>query len=142
MTIYADSSFLVSAYLQDVHSAEVIRRMRRIPSVWLTPFNRSELAHAIHQHIFRGTLAAADARRYWSDFEEDCVKGVWARTDVPEASWEASVDLARQYGPSLGVRTLDSLHVACAMELGAKRFWTFDERQAKLAKAVGLSTKS
>jgi len=41
---------------------------------------------------------------------------------------------------TLGVRTLDSLHVACALEKKAKRFWTFDERHAKLAEAVGLST--
>jgi predicted nucleic acid-binding protein len=36
------------------------------------------------------------------------------------------------------VRTLDSLHVACALQLKAEQFWTFDERQAKLAKAEGL----
>jgi len=40
----------------------------------------------------------------------------------------------------LGMRTLDTLHVACAMELKAERFWTFDERQAKLARAKGLRT--
>jgi predicted nucleic acid-binding protein len=38
------------------------------------------------------------------------------------------------------VGTLDTLHVASALELGAERFWTFDERQAKLARAVGLKT--
>lgn len=43
-------------------------------------------------------------------------------------------------GAQRGARTLDSLHVACAMELKANRFWTFDERQAKLAKAAGLRT--
>ncbi len=46
--------------------------------------------------------------------------------------------LARTYVAKLGTRTLDSLHVAAALELKAERFWTFDERQAKLAKAVGL----
>jgi predicted nucleic acid-binding protein len=40
------------------------------------------------------------------------------------------------------VRTLDSLHVACALELKAERFWTFDERQARLAEAVGLDTSA
>ncbi len=35
--------------------------------------------------------------------------------------------------------TLDTLHVASALELGAERFWTFDEQQAKLAKAAGLT---
>ena len=50
------------------------------------------------------------------------------------------LDLARRHGPTLGIRTLDSLHVACALELKAEKFWTFDERQARLAEAVGLDT--
>jgi predicted nucleic acid-binding protein len=40
------------------------------------------------------------------------------------------------------VRTLDSLHVACALELKAERFWTFDDRQARLAEVVGLDTSA
>jgi predicted nucleic acid-binding protein len=61
---------------------------------------------------------------------------------LPERVWETSIDLARRHGPTLGVRTLDSLHVACALELRAERFWTFDEQQAKLAEAVGLDTSA
>lgn len=45
---------------------------------------------------------------------------------------------ASGHGPKLGVRTVDSLHVATALELKAERFWTFDDRQQKLAKIVGL----
>ena len=37
-----------------------------------------------------------------------------------------------------GVRTLDSLHVACALEFNTKQFWTFDDRHQKLAKAAAL----
>jgi len=59
---------------------------------------------------------------------------------MPENAFELCADLARRYGPKLGTRTLDSLHVASALELKAGQFWTFDERQAKLAKAVGLKT--
>jgi len=59
---------------------------------------------------------------------------------MPEDAFERCADLARRYGPKFGMRTLDTLHVACALELEAERFWTFDERQAKLAKAVGLKT--
>ena len=66
--------------------------------------------------------------------------GVWKEIDLPENVWDRSFDLARRHGPALGVRTLDSLHVAGAVELKARRFWTFDERQAKLAKTVGLNT--
>jgi predicted nucleic acid-binding protein len=35
-------------------------------------------------------------------------------------------------------RSLDTLHVAAALELGCKRFVTFDARQARLAEAAGL----
>ena len=60
--------------------------------------------------------------------------------NLPGRAWETSIELARRYGPALGVRTLDSLHVACALELRADKFWTFDDRQAKLAEAAGLDT--
>ena len=61
--------------------------------------------------------------------------------DVPERAFELCAEMGRRHGPRLGVRTLDSLHVACAFELKAESFWTFDERQRKLAKAIGLRTK-
>jgi predicted nucleic acid-binding protein len=65
---------------------------------------------------------------------------VWSAVQFPSRAWETCDDLARQHGPSLGVRTLDTLHVACALELKADRFWTFDDRQERLAQAVGLDT--
>lgn len=140
MTIYADTSFIVSYYLQDVHSPEADRRMKAGPSLWVTPLNRTEFAHVLHQFVFRAAIALAESRLVWQDFEDDCSNGVWKEIDLPESIWERSIGLARKHGPKLGVRTLDSLHVACALELKARQFWTFDERQAKLAKAGGLDT--
>lgn len=140
MNVYADSSFLVSIYVKDAHSPEAVRRMQQFPAVSITQLNRSELAHALSQYVFRGVFAEADARLYWSEFEDDCRKMVWHLADWPETAWKTSVDLARRFGPTLGVRTLDSLHAACALELKAQRFWTFDQRQERLAEAVGLNT--
>ncbi len=57
---------------------------------------------------------------------------------MPELAFERCIELAKQYATRLGMATFDMLHVASALELGAERFWTFDERQAKLARAVGL----
>jgi predicted nucleic acid-binding protein len=142
LTIYADSSVLVSSYIDDTHSAEADRRMASSPEVWLTPLNRAELAHAIHQYVFRGKLTALEAQQAWRNFQQDCAQGVWIPINLPEKTWETSIELARNHGPTLGVRTLDSLHVACALELKAQRFWTFDERQSRLAEAVGLDTSS
>lgn len=140
MSAYVDSSFLVSSYIPDAHSARVDRCMAGRPSVWLTEFNRAELGNAIFQQVFLKRLTPADAAQVWSDFKRDCADGVWTGVGFPSRAWETSIDLARRYGPTLGVRTLDSLHVACALELRAEKFWTFDERQAKLAETVGLDT--
>lgn len=142
MTICADSSFLVSNYIQDVHSPEAIRRMSTLPSVWITPLNKTELAHALQQYVFRKQLSAFEAQRAWSEFQQDCASGIWIPIGLPEKIWETSISLAQKHGPTLGVRTLDSVHVACALELNARKFWTFDDRQGRLAEAVGLDTSA
>jgi predicted nucleic acid-binding protein len=142
LTIYADSSFFASHYLQDAHSTEVDRRLVTHPGLWMTPFHKTETAHAIFLHVFHKKISHVDARRLWSFVEQDYDAGLWIPSVLPEQAWTKAIDLIRRHGPTLGVRTLDSLHVACALELGADRFWTFDERQARLAEAVGLNTTS
>jgi len=141
LTAYVDTSFLISIYVVDVHSSPADQRLLTAPSIALTRFNRAELATAIYQQAFLQRLTLVKAHLAWNDFESDCQQGIWITVDFPSRAWETTVDLARQYGPNLGIRTLDSLHVACALELKAAKFWTFDERQARLAEAVGLDTR-
>jgi len=138
LSVYADSSFLVSIYVTDVHTPEVLRRLSKHPRLWFTPFHEVEISHAIAQQVFQGRMADARANRVYQELSRDCATGVWALTGFPEAAFTKSAALARSYVAKLGTRTLDSLHVAAALELQAQHFWTFDERQAKLAKAAGL----
>jgi len=109
-------------------------------SISLTPLHLAEWAHAIAQHVFRKELTPSEAQKMHLHFESDRSTGRWLATSLPEHAFDRCADLARRHGSRLGMRTLDSLHVACALELKAARFWTFDERQAKLAKAEGLKT--
>jgi predicted nucleic acid-binding protein len=51
-----------------------------------------------------------------------------------------ATELSQTYTPSLGTRSLDALHVACAVELNLRQFLTFDARQQQLAQAAGLKT--
>ena len=112
--------------------------MQGAPPLILTPLHRAEWAHALGQHQFRGTVTAEAARRAHAQLVLDEAANLWRQAPLPENAFELCANLARRYGPKLGMRTLDTLHVACALELKAERFWTFDERQAKLAKAQGL----
>ena len=138
MSVYADTSFFVSLYLPDRHSAEAERGMAAKPRIWFGPLHRAEWMHAVSQHVFRKEITALEARRVQTELVRDLESGLWAMVDMPESVWEVCSDLARRHGARLGIRTLDSLHVAAAVELGAKAFWTFDERQAKLAAVEGL----
>jgi predicted nucleic acid-binding protein len=139
LKIYADTSFLVSLYLPDRHSPHAEQRVAVKPELWFTPLHRAEWTHAIAQHVFRKEISAAQAKRTHAELERDCRAGVWRETELPEEAWTTCVELARRHGARLGTRTLDSLHVASALELGADTFWTFDERQSRLAAAEGLS---
>jgi predicted nucleic acid-binding protein len=138
LSIYADSSFLVSLYLTDIHSEEALRRMSAHPRASLTPLHRAEWTHAVAQGVFRGTISNDEARQVYSAFEDDREAGLWLEVGLPETTFETAIDLARRHGARIGIRTLDSLHVASALELRAKRFWAFDVRQAALARAEGL----
>ncbi len=108
----------------------------------ITALHIAEWTHAIAQQVFRRQMTIAEADRLHRDFDDDRAARIWQTISVPETALEACADLGRRYGPKLGIRTLDSFHVACALELKTKRFWTFDDRQRKLAKAAGLDTRS
>ena len=82
-----------------------------------------------------------EAQLTLSNFNLDSTTGSWINVSLPEKAFETCAALAHRHVATLGGRTLDSLHVACALELKAERFWTFDERQARLAEAVGLDTR-
>ncbi|MFZ0630993.1 MAG: type II toxin-antitoxin system VapC family toxin [Acidobacteriaceae bacterium] len=140
MKTYADTSFFVSLYLRDNHTPAALRRLRLNPRLWLTPFHRLEFIHALGQNVFRRQISAAQAEAIHQDLSRDCDAGVWLTVDFPAAAFATGVELARRHVPAVGTRTLDILHVACALELKAERFWTFDERQRKLARAAGLRT--
>jgi hypothetical protein len=49
-----------------------------------------------------------------------------------------AAELSQKHTPKFGIRSLDVLHVACALELKLRHFFNFDGRQQKLAAAAGL----
>jgi predicted nucleic acid-binding protein len=85
-------------------------------------------------------MSSEEAQVLRLKFQQHCESRVWTEVKLPEFAFERCIELTKQYGTRIGMATLDTLHVASALELKAERFWTFDERQAKLARAVGLKT--
>jgi len=142
MSLYLDSSVVVKLYVPEANSAEVIRLVesRRQPLV-VTRHLRLEVQTAIRRRVFDRTLAADKARQAIQHFNRDAaLSHVFNDPNVDMHDvYGTALGLSRDWAEALGVRTLDILHVATALELGVKEFVTADQRQAKLAEKCGLA---
>jgi predicted nucleic acid-binding protein len=138
---YADASFLISLFITDANSEAALEgvRLAALPFA-LTPFGRLELTNAIHLRHFRREITPAEAKGVLDSVASDFVAGALSCIPVPAAMFEHAEALAAKHTGRLGVRSLDVLHVAVALELQAEAFLTFDRRQARLARAEGLAT--
>lgn len=127
--------------MADTHAGTAELWLRSDAVVWLTPLHIAEWTHAVELHLYRRQISPTDAVRLHDCFRNICESGLWLQVPVPDAAYERCTELGRRYGSQFGLRTLDTLHVACALELNAQVFWTFDERQRKLAGTLGLKVR-
>lgn len=146
MIHYADTSFLCSTYRQQVHTpAAIALREAMTEPLFFTSLLEFEFLQAIELQVW---LHLQDKRKGYSRREADGMIADW-EADVAtghnrlvafdmNAVLRLSRVLSGQTTAKGGHRTLDILHVATAVHLGASRFLTFDARQQALAKHAGL----
>ena len=140
---YADSSFLVSLHRADaLHDAALAFMAKATLSLAFTPLHRVEVRNALRNATANREMTAPDCRQAFRQIEEDLRDGLLIHTPV---NWTDALrradELSEKHAASEGQRTIDLLHVAIALESGAKTFLSFDVRQRKLAKAAGLKVK-
>jgi len=80
--------------------------------------------------------------QYLHIFDRDQSEGYFQAVELDmEGLFQDATQLSHRYARSHGTRFLDVLHVAAAVQVKARRFLTFDKRQGKLAKSVGLDVR-
>ncbi len=138
--VYVDPSALARLYLHQERSREMsVWRSKCHGALIVTHHGRTEVVNAICRAAFLGQLDSAGLAETLSDFESDFADGHLLQADILwRAALNEAAELSRRYTPSLGTRSLDVLHVACARELKFRHFLTFDRNQQQLAAAVGL----
>jgi len=142
-TAYPDSSFLVSLVSKDTRSAEAAACMARMaePLVF-TPLHRIEVRNALRNAAARGAITDSERRAAFYRIEEDLREGLVVHNPVAWTdAFRRADELSEKHAATEGQRTIDLLHVALALECGAKTLLSFDTRQRKLAKAAGLKVK-
>jgi len=139
LTIYTDTSFIVSLYSLDGNSEAALAIMEASSGVRLvTTFGELEVVNALMLRHFRKEVSSAQARSALADFERDLRSGVFRLRPLPDQTFARARQLSQQTTVKLGTRTADLLHVAAALELQADYLYSFDKRQRALAQVVQL----
>jgi predicted nucleic acid-binding protein len=137
--LYLDTSALLKLYLREDGSdwvqAEVEAQGDPLP-VW--ELQEAELTNALRLKVFWRDITAAQAEAQLAHFRSRKERGQYFFPGLDRAALMERFRLLAGHTMKLGTRTLDVMHVACACEIRADRFVSFDGRQLSLAKRAGL----
>ena len=140
MSLYYDSGVLVKLYVREDRSDEVTRFVaRRGESVAVNRLHEFEIRNALRLKRFRDEIddvqLAASLGMIAADFAE-------RRLIRHEADWQVIHDEAERLsavtGATVGVRTIDVIHIAAALTQMATGVVSFDRRQLAAARMSGL----
>jgi len=138
---YADTSVLVSIYAFE-ETAEAARKLLSglLHPVPLNHFLLLEMRNAIRRKAPTGKATKTQTSRMLNGLERSIADGALKFRDLDFRSvFNRAEDLSARFTERLNTRAFDVLHVAIAVETGCRAFLTFDEGQAKLAMAAGLT---
>lgn len=147
MSIYADTNFFTYLYLEDAGSGHADALMRKnrpiLPITWL---QRIEVVNAFEQSVLAGygesqsrispQFAAACQQQFRDDLR-DAIVVKTVHVSLAELT-RLFEEISMRHTAKYGFRTYDILHVASALILKCRSFWSFDKRASKLAKLEGL----
>ena len=140
--VYVDTSVIVKLYIKETYSQEasawISANNEAIPK---TIFHELEFSNAIRLKQFRNEMSNREAGIVFQRFNKHEKESIFYR---PQINWSdaftRSLELSKNHTKTTGSRSLDIIHVASALSMGADRFFTFDEKQSQLASAAGLQT--
>jgi predicted nucleic acid-binding protein len=149
MNTFPDTSFLCAFYRQQDNSrlatahAATMKEPLHVTALLAYEFRQSlRLQVWRHSHNPREGMPLTDAQAALNQFESDLASGVavLAPCNMQDVFRRAE-ELSARHTIAGGHRSLDILHVATALHLGAREFLTFDGNQRKLAAAEKLKVK-
>lgn len=144
--VYPDTSFLCSVYRQQAHTPMAVAyREKMTDPLPFTKLLEFEFYQATRLQVWLNSMdqnkgfSQREADQMLLDWETDVARGL--NVAVPSDSdlvLSMARDISNRHTSKGGHRTLDVLHVATAIHLGADTFLTFDKRQEALAEIIGL----
>jgi predicted nucleic acid-binding protein len=147
LSVYPDTSFLFSLYLQRPSSVAAATAFASlagalpVTTLLLYEFeNAARHAAWMHRQDKRKGFSTQVAQTALSRLDADLDDGV---LEIIPCDFGTVIELARKLSNSRswrgGHRSFDLLHIAASQHLKAKRFLSFDTSQRKLAESEGMA---
>jgi predicted nucleic acid-binding protein len=142
VTVWLDTSVLVSLYVPEARSDRIAGLVRRAGEpIPFSQLHELEFANALQLRLFRREARPKLVDATLARIGEDLHDGVLRRVAIEWPSALAmAIELASRHTSRIGCRSLDLLHVAAAVVSGSRRFVTADRRQGTIARRAGLAT--
>ena len=129
MTIYVDSSALLKRYIDEHDSAAAVDMMRSDPVIVTSRLTEVEVRRNLSRLLIGDDL---DTARHQLSIDLDA----FALVNLDAGTCSEAARVAEQ----TLCRSADALHIGAALRAGrATTLVTFDVRQARAARSVGLS---
>lgn len=141
--LYLDTSALLKLYIREEGSAEVqalvVSQADPLP-IW--EIQEMEFTNALRLKVFWKEVSDEQADVQLGMFADRKRRGLYFTPELSRSALMATFRDLSRHTSELGCRTMDILHVACALTLEADEFVSFDNRQCALAEKAGLSLAS
>jgi predicted nucleic acid-binding protein len=140
MNTYYDTGILLKLYTTELESTSVQRFVHgRGEPIRISDLHHSECVSALRLKQFRGECEPVQSKKAIALLGGDLRDGTLRLVAVDWGkAWSCCRDLSERFAAETGARTLDALHVACAIQLEAREFVSSDKRQIALAEKAGL----
>ena len=113
------------------------------PSLVFNSLLRLEVENSIRLSVAHQMINEREAQLSRNRIEQFEKNLQWVETNVDwERTFARALGLSKSHTSNIYSRSLDILHVACAMEIGCRHFWSFDRKQRSLAEMAGLRLNS
>ncbi len=138
--IYAESSVLVSLVMRDSNTDNALELVAGLDRpLFFNRLLKLEVCNAIRLNVAAGKIDEVTAAKSEQVVENFLRSGQWVEVEpVWEKVFQRSMGFSKAHTSLKRTRSFDILHVAVAVELNAREFWSFDTRQRSLAREVGF----
>lgn len=135
--LYLDTSALAKLYVAEPESTDLADFLHRHrPPLPFTSLHELELTHALQRRQGEGDITVAQLNGIRRALERDLSDGILTRPPVEwPGAFARGIHLLQAHR---GLRSLDSLHIGLALELGSQHFITYDSWQSQAAGAEGF----